>query len=152
MSIWICYIPGMKAYSTDLRQKIVEAYERRVGTQGEVAETFGVSQSFVEKLLHRYRTTGGIAPLPHGGGDKPLLDEEALGLLRRLVEEQPDATLSELCEMLYERGGKRVRVTTMWKALKRLDLRRKKVTSRHRAGQPQGREETRGFQRNHIPD
>jgi len=123
----------MKAYSTDLRQKIVEAYEGRVGTQGEVAEIFGVSQSFVEKLLNRYRATGGIAPLPHGGGGKPFLDEEALGLLRRLVEEQPDATLSELCEMVYERGGKRVRMTTMWKALKRLDLRRKKVTSRHRA-------------------
>ena len=64
----------MKAYSTDLRQKIIEAYQRGQGTQRAIAELFGVSVSFVEKLLQRYRTTGNVAAKAHGGGQKRRLD------------------------------------------------------------------------------
>ena len=64
----------MKAYSTDLRQKIIEAYQRGQGTQRAIAEFFGVSVSFVEKLLQRYRTTGNVAAKAHGGGQKRRLD------------------------------------------------------------------------------
>ena len=45
----------MKAYSTDLRQKIVHAYQRRLGSQRALADLFGVSASFVEKLWRRNR-------------------------------------------------------------------------------------------------
>ena len=123
----------MKAYSLDLRRKIVESYDRGEKTQSAVAESFGVSLSFVEKLLRRRRITGDITPLPHGGGVKPLLDEDALELLKALVKEQPDATLGELCDEVWEQQGIRVSNPTMCTALKKLDLGRKKVTSRHRA-------------------
>lgn len=56
------------AYSTDLREKIVRAYDEGLGSQRKIAELFGVSRSFVEKLLHRRRTTGEVSALPHGGG------------------------------------------------------------------------------------
>ena len=39
----------------DLRRKIVESYERGDKFQSSVAESFGVSLSFVEKLLRRRR-------------------------------------------------------------------------------------------------
>jgi transposase len=61
------------AYSTDLREKIVRAYDEGLGSQRAVADLFGVSRSFVEKLLRRRRLTGEVAALPHGGGRKPLL-------------------------------------------------------------------------------
>jgi hypothetical protein len=47
----------MAAYSIGLRQKIVQAYERRLASQHALADVFGVSLSFIEKGLRRYRTT-----------------------------------------------------------------------------------------------
>ena len=58
----------MKAYSTDLRQKIIEAHQRGQATQRTIAELFGVSVSFVEKLLQRYRTTGTLVAKPMAAG------------------------------------------------------------------------------------
>jgi hypothetical protein len=37
-------------------------------TREQVAHTFGVSRSCVQKLLRRWRETGNAAPRPHGGG------------------------------------------------------------------------------------
>ena len=108
----------MRAYSIDLREKVVEAYDREVGSQRQIAEIFGVSRSFVEKLLHRRRTTGDIAPLPHGGGGKSVLDGEALSLVRHLIEEEPDATLEELCEAVHRERGIRVSLSNMCTRLK----------------------------------
>jgi len=123
----------MRAYSLDLRQKIVNAYDRGVSTQGQIAQTFGVSRSFVEKLLGRRRGTGEISSLPHGGGGHRACDEQAQAVVSRLVMEQPDATLQELCEGLFEERGIHISVATMCTELKRLDLRRKKVSPRYRA-------------------
>ncbi len=125
----------MKAYSLDLRRKIVESYDRGEKIQSDVAQSFGVSLSFVEKLLRRRRTTGDIAALPHGGGITPLLDKNAVELLRVLVKQQPDATLAELCDEVNEQRGIRVSAPTMCTVLKKLDLGRKKVTSRRRTRQ-----------------
>ena len=86
----------MKAYSTDLRQKIIAASQRGQTTQRAVAELFGVSVSFVEKLLQRYRTTGTFAAKAHGGGQKRRLDAEADQRILAWIQAQPDLTLTEL--------------------------------------------------------
>jgi transposase len=83
----------MASYSIDLRQKILHACERRLGSQQAIADIFGVSLSFVEKLLRRHRTTGEIAPKPHAGGQRPRVGATAQAKGRRLVHNQPDATL-----------------------------------------------------------
>ena len=41
----------MRAYSLDLRQKVVAAVERGDSTVEEVATAFGVGQTFVKKML-----------------------------------------------------------------------------------------------------
>lgn len=128
----------MRAYSLDLRQKIVEAYDDRRGTQRQIADTFGVSRAFVQNLLRRRRTTGSIAPLPHGGGSKPALDENDRETVRCLVKEQPDATLGELCEAVDEQMGVRVSLSTMCTVLKRMGLPRKKSRSRPMNGTAPG--------------
>ncbi len=51
----------MAAYSLDLRQRIVDAVERGVGTRSEIASLFGVHESFVYKLLRQKRERGDIA-------------------------------------------------------------------------------------------
>ena len=119
----------MAAYSIDLRHKLLHACERRLGLQRALANLFGVSLSFVEKLLRRHRTTGDIAPKPHAGGPRPALDAAADTLVRQLVRDNTDLTLEELCARGADERGVRVSVATMCRVLQRLGLPRKKSRS-----------------------
>lgn len=42
------------SYSTDLRQRVIDAYTNREGSQRQLAERFKVSESSVKRLLRRY--------------------------------------------------------------------------------------------------
>ena len=68
----------MKAYSIDLRQKIIETYEMEKISQRQLAGRFRVALSFITKLLKQYRETGDIAPKPNRGGVKLKLNREQL--------------------------------------------------------------------------
>jgi transposase len=129
---------GMKAYSLDLRPKILRAYDQRLGSQRAIAALFGVSQSFVEKLRRRRRTSGDIAPRPHAGGRRALCNEAALAVVRRLVHERPDATLAELGERLWAQRRLRVSVPTMRRLVIALRLPRKKSRSMPMSARPHG--------------
>ena len=72
---------GMKAYSTDLREKVMNAYNNREGSQRELAQRFSVSLSFVQSLLRRYRSSGTIEPKPYGGGQSAKLNSEQIALV-----------------------------------------------------------------------
>jgi transposase len=119
----------MAAYSIDLRQRILRAWERRLGSQRTIADIFGVSLAFVEKVLRQHRSTGTIAPKPHAGGQKPLLGAPAQAVVQRLMGANPDATLEELCTGVAAETGVRVSVPTMCRVLQRLGLPRKKSRS-----------------------
>jgi putative transposase len=130
----------MKAYSMDLRRRVCSAAEAGTMSRSEVAEGFGVSVSFVAKLRRRYREEGTVAARPRGGNRPPALGRRDLAALRRLVREQPDATLAELRGRLAGRRGVRVGVSTLWRALGRTRLRlpRKKSRSTRPSGTPRG--------------
>jgi transposase len=119
----------MKAYSNDLRWKIVSAYERGQRSQREVAELFGVSPATVRNFVRRQRERGTPDVLPRGGGARALLDEAARAELRQLIASSPDATLEEARQHLEREAGVRVGRTTVWRALTRLRLPRKKSRS-----------------------
>jgi transposase len=116
----------MAAYSIDLRQKILPAYERRLGSQRALADVFGVSLSCIEKVLRRYRTIGAVGPKPHAGGQKPRLHAAAQACVRQRGHEPPDATLAELCAHVADTPGVRVSLATMCRTVQRLELPRKK--------------------------
>jgi transposase len=120
---------GMTAYSIDLRQKILQACERRLGSQRALADLFGVSLSCVEKLLRRHRTTGDIAPKPHAGGQRPSLDAAAHTRVQQLVHANSEMTLEELCARVANERGIHVSVATRCRVLQRLGLPRKKSRS-----------------------
>lgn len=124
----------MEAFSLDLRTRVVRACDDRAGTREEIAEMLGVSVSFITKLLRRRREHSTIAAKPRSGGGKPSLDERDLRRVRTLVSQQPDVTLSELCQRLREAGGPAVRPWTMCRALKTLGLVRKKSPFTPRSG------------------
>jgi len=116
----------MKAYSLDLRQRVLSAALRGDRTLPEVAELFGVSLTFVNKMLRLHRSGADLAPCPHGGGHVPRLGARHHKLLRAAVASNNDATLGELRERLAERAGVTVSEATVSRALKRLGLPRKK--------------------------
>lgn len=116
----------MKAYSLDLRQRVVRAYEQGTGSLAEVAEQFNVGQTFVKKMLRQQRETGSVAPLARGGGRQPALSPKEHRLLRQKVKEQPDITLAELQEHLALKAGLVVSVPTIHRHLCALRLSHKK--------------------------
>jgi len=118
----------MKAYSTDLRQRVVAAYDAREGTQDQVAARFSVSTSWVRKLLRQRRDTGSIEPKSHGGGRVPAFDGAAAARLREAVKADDDATLEELARA----SGVACSVPAVFRALDRLGITRKKS----RGGRP----------------
>lgn len=120
----------MKAYSKDLRTRVVQAVDKQLGTRSEVAELFGVSQTFVKKLLRQRRETNCLDPKPHGGGRAPAIKGEVLELLRKRVTEQPDATLEELRRYVAEHSGVNASAATICRARQRLGIPQKKFLRR----------------------
>lgn len=118
----------MKAYSTDLRWKIVETKQKTQESNQQIAERFQVSYSFVRRLLKRYESTGSVEPSPHGGGKAQSLNSEQIDVVSQLVAEDNDATLQQLCARTEEKTGLKVSVPTMCRLLQRLELTRKKKT------------------------
>lgn len=116
----------MKAYSLDLRQRVLSAALRDDRTIPEVAELFGVSATFVNKMLRLHRAGADLAPRPHGGGHVPRLGARYHKLLRAAVAANNDATLGELREHLEARARVLVSEATVSRALSRLGLPRKK--------------------------
>src|SRR5216684_9385490 len=116
----------MASYSFDLRKRIVDAVERRVGTTRALAALFGVHESFMYKRLRQKRERGDIAPLPHGGGASAKLTEPALRSLTDLMAETPDAPLEELGEQLKKTARVEVSHSTICRGLQALGLSRKK--------------------------
>lgn len=116
---------NMKAYSLDLRERVLRAVEFGEETRDEIAERFGVGVTFMKKLLRQQRETGSIAPLPHGGGRKPVYEGTKLERLKQALADHPDATLEEL----RDRTNKDAGIMAVHRALRRLGVRRKKSRS-----------------------
>lgn len=116
----------MKPISNDLRRRIIEAIQENEESQPEIAERFAVALSTLEKLWHRFRTTGSYAPKPSGGGRERLL-QDAEPLIRAAVAAQPDITLAELTVRTAQAINQPpVALRTMSEELRRLNLPRKK--------------------------
>lgn len=129
----------MKPYSDDLRLRIIETIQANELSQSAIAEQFSVGKSFVEKLWHRFRTTGSYQAKSEyvRGPARYLKNDEAL--LREMVKKQPDATLEELCETVAEATNKpRVTTATMCVQLQRLKLPLKKSRFMHRSEKANG--------------
>lgn len=115
----------MKPYSLDLREKIVNAYERGDTSVRKVAVQFGVAKSYVQKLLQLKKTQGHLTPKKQGGAMKGKLDAYG-NELAAMVERHADATLAEYCEYFGEQYTVWVCSSVMCCALQKQQLTRKK--------------------------
>jgi transposase len=117
----------MEAYSLDLRERIVRACACDFETREGIAETHGVSRSFVQKLWRRWQESESIAAKAGGRGPSPSLgDRQWVRAIRRIVRSDSDATLNELCVALVEAGGPDVSRSTMCRTLTAMGLPLKK--------------------------
>ena len=85
-------------YSLDLRKRVVGFVEAGHSRHASAAH-FGVSVSFVVKLMKNYQQTGSLAPKPSGGRRHSKLDPHRAFLLARLAEKE-DLTMPELAAEL----------------------------------------------------
>ena len=114
----------MRAYSIDLRERVLAA-----GADGtsaaEVADTFGVSESWVRRLRQRHAATGQVGPTtPARSGPAPALAAHH-ARLRQLVRDHPGLSAAEY----HARLGAGASVLTVWRTLRRLGLTFKKSAS-----------------------
>lgn len=135
----------MRPYSTDLRERIVDAYHKAEGSVRELAKRFKVAPKTVQNYLNRKRETGSVEPRPHGGGPAPKLDDAGVRELRTVVEEKNDRTLDEIANELERRCKVRVGRSTVWRITERLGITRKKNATRRRRRSARGSGGARGL-------
>lgn len=130
----------MRAYSLDLRERVVAAYEEGELSIAEIAARFSVGQTFLKKMLRQKRQSGSLQRLPNRAGAKKLLSPAHRRFLAKQIKEQSDATLSELQASLFKRKKVLVSPATLSRELPRLRLPRKKnQSSRRNATMEKGR-------------
>ena len=115
-----------KAYSDDLRRKILQSWEEGEETQAHIAKHFRVSVRYVGKIIHHKRATGQAERIPHRPGRKSRFTPPIREQVRLWIRGQPDLTLAELQEKLRQGEQLKVSLPSIWKVLKGMGLRLKK--------------------------
>lgn len=114
----------MKAYSEDLRERVVRAVA--IGTPRDaVSAMFAVSVPTITRWLRLQRETGSLARRPVPGPVAVKTEALMAALPERLIG-HADATLGEQCSWWREVAGVAVSTATMSRALTRLGCTRKK--------------------------
>jgi transposase len=114
----------MKAYSVDLRKKIIESVRRGI-SKSETARRFGVNRSTVNRYVKRLDEGGSLVP-KRRPGKRPKLDERAMRLLEEDLKARPWATHNRRSELLFGVCGVKVSEATICRSIKRVGHSRKK--------------------------
>lgn len=125
-----------RAYSNDLRCKILESYERQEGSLRELAERFAVSHGYTKKIHREQLHSGQKERKPQArygpvGRVTAAVEEQVRAEVRR----QPDVTLVELQQRLQASSQVQLSRSRWGAVLQRLGLRRKKNSTPTRTGQ-----------------
>ncbi len=115
-----------RAYSDDLRKKLLKAHLAGQGTLRELAVRFDVSVAWAWKISSAHKKTGSMDRLPQVRRGRPSrLDTDEI---KRLLDVRPDLTLHGLKEALAQ-AGISVSPSHLWRVLGRLGYRLKKSRS-----------------------
>ena len=119
----------MRAFSPDLRQRVLDAALADGAVERQVADRFGVSRGFVQKAKRRWRTAGTVEPVAQRRGPAPRLSDDDRAALADRVAAVPDATDDEHRGWLAAERGVAVSRQTVNRAVVRLGLTRKEKGS-----------------------
>jgi transposase len=116
---------AMKAYSEDLRQKVVQTVHQRGTSKSEAARLFGISLSSVKRYTRLADRGESLTPRK-GGGRPPIADDATRKLLEDDIRTRPAATVKERRHFLESFAGKSLSEVTLRRLLKRMGFSRKK--------------------------
>ena len=107
-----------EAYPSELRRRVVRAYEAGEGGYAAIGIRFAVSPPTVFRWVRRFRANGDTKPTPKGGGTPSTINGEEIA---QLLEKLGDPTANELTAEFnrIRRGKARVHVSSMKRALHR---------------------------------
>jgi len=114
----------MKAYSQDLRERIVRAVGQGM-PKSQVARTFAVSLATVKNYVRQWHQTGSLARKPIPGRPRGIPPTQDAALVAQL-RARPDATLAELATAWKAAHRVAVSVATLSRAIRRVRWTRKK--------------------------
>jgi len=114
----------MKAYSKDLREKIVDTIGRGM-PKAQAARTFGVGISSVKRYVSKAQRGEPLEPAK-APGKRPKMDEQLRKLLEEDLKERPFVTLQQRCDYVEAISGVRVSRSTMCRVIARIGSTRKK--------------------------
>ncbi|MGR7026507.1 helix-turn-helix domain-containing protein [Geodermatophilus sp. URMC 62] len=106
----------MRAYSMDLRERVVAAVDAGM-RPGEAAARFDVSVRTVERYVARRRVTGSVAPTVQRHGSVPEKRDRVQAWLPARLQQAADATLAEHAAAFTAEVGGAVSLATMSRAI-----------------------------------
>ena len=113
----------MRAYSEDLRKKIVAAIKRGM-SKAQAAPLFDVSLSSVKRYSRTANQGGSLRPRKSPGRPRKV-NETAQSLLEEDVRERPAATISQRRRLLEHITGRTLSDSTVRRLMKRLGFTQK---------------------------
>ncbi len=114
----------MKAYSQDLRERVLRAAEQG-RPRAEMVQVFGVSAATMKRYLKQRRDEGHVKPkaIP---GRPPKKRAQVQANLEAQLRAHDDATLEQHCELWAQTHNEVVSRWTMSRAIKKLGWTQKK--------------------------
>lgn len=141
----------MKAYSLDLRERVVKAVVEKQTPRKKAAELFNVSVSTVGLLVRTYLAGKSLAPRFSTGRPRAVRPEKE-ALLESLVKDEPDLGLAGWCERLARDHGLSLSVSALSRTLRSKGWsHKKKPSAPASATRPNGRNGGRTPNRNCSP-
>ncbi len=114
----------MKAYSVDLREKVLRAVDQGHPRE-EIVKLLGVSRATIKRYLKQRRETGSITPKAIPGRTPKKLGQLQAELAAQL-QAHDDLRLEDQCRIFEQTHGVRVSTSTMSEAIRRIGWTRKK--------------------------
>ena len=101
------------AYSADLRERVVGAYEAGEGSIRVIAKRFQVHKDTVSNWLRLSREQGHLRPRTHSNQRPEKLSSAQQALLKQMLNNAPDAPDQQLANALFEATGVRIHGSTL---------------------------------------
>jgi transposase len=123
---------GRRPYSDDLRARVVAAVAEGCSRRA-AGKRFAVSASSSIRWVELHEETGSVSPLRRGGRSRSPLEPHASWLLE-LVDKEPDLTLAEIVQRLWQDRAVRTTNSSVDRFFRRHGVTFKKNSARRRAG------------------
>jgi transposase len=118
----------MKAYSTDLRERIIKAWQAGQ-PQSAIADHYAVSLSTVKRLIRQYKQTGHVEAKQRTHWSRKIGTVAQRAALEDQLAAHSDSTIAQHLARWAEAHQAKISYSTMWRAIQGLNWTHKKRRS-----------------------